>query len=100
MNITEDIKDADGFHEQKWTSITDNPIWADVTDLASRDYYASNAEKKEQTIRCNIAYRDDVDQSMRLNWKGKVYKIERIYQGDYRKSFLEIDAKLIEGTED
>lgn len=100
LNITEDKKDEDGFHEQKWSAITDNPIWADVADITSRDYYASNAEKREQIIRCNISYRDDIDQSMRINWKNKIYKIERIYQSDYRKGFLEIDARQTEGTED
>lgn len=98
--ITGKTTDADGFDTPVWTSITAAPIWADVLDQGSKEFYAAQAEKREHIIRCNIAYRNDIDDGMRIIWKSKVYEIIRSYNADYRNNSTDIDGRLIEGTVD
>lgn len=93
-------KDADGFSIDTWNPISSTPLWANVIDQGSREFYASNAEVRSHIIRCNIAYRSDVTDSMRIRWKGKDYQIIRAYNGDYRQNGIDLDGELIEGSVD
>ena len=87
--------DADGYAVDVWQPITAKSLWANVTDLGSREFYSANAEQREHIIRCNIAYRNDVDESMRIRWKNEDYEIIRGYNGDYRSGFIDLDARRL-----
>ncbi len=89
-------QDGDGYAVTVLTPITENPIWANVVDQSSKEFYSANSEQREQIIRCNIAYRNDINTGMLVKWRNKDYEIIRIYEGDHRNNFVDLDAKLIE----
>ena len=90
-------KDADGYAINTWQELTASPLWADITDQSSREFYAANAEMREHIIRCNISFRNDVDETMRIKWNDKYYEIIRIYNGKYKRNSIDIDARSING---
>lgn len=85
--------DENGNRVDEWAVATEN-VWADVTDVSGNKFYSENARHRRKLITANIAYRKDVDESMRLRFRGETYKILRLYSGDYGNLTISIDAEL------
>ena len=49
---------------------------AKVTPVSSRDLIASQADMSEVTARMKIRYRTDIDTTMRVIWKNRIYAID------------------------
>jgi len=50
-------------------------IWAKVTHLSGRDLIAAQAAQSETVARLKINYRTDIDSTMRVIHKGRIYAI-------------------------
>lgn len=56
-----------------WTDV--DTVWADFVPLSVREFIASSQTQSQLSARVVIRFRDDVDASMRLVFRGKVYNI-------------------------
>lgn len=52
--------------------------WARVEPLSARDLIAAQANHSRVTARIVIRYRDDIDATMRIMYRGKTYTIEGV----------------------
>lgn len=59
-----------------WADVAD--VWAQVAPQSGKEYIASQAVQSEVTTRITIRYRDDVDASMRVAYRGKLYNIHAV----------------------
>ncbi|WP_180073746.1 phage head closure protein [Acinetobacter sp. YH12231] len=68
-------RDEDGYplHEQ-WTDYVQ--LWAKVTNLSGKDLIAAQANQSKVIARLKIRYREDIDTTMRVIYKGKTYAID------------------------
>lgn len=68
-------RDEDGYDlPNAWTTYKN--LWAKVTPVAARDLAIGQSELTEITTRLKIRYRTDINTSMRVIWKGKIYSIQ------------------------
>ena len=52
--------------------------WAEIVPMSGREFLAASAEQSEVRGRIVIRYRDDVDASMRVVYRGKYYNIHAV----------------------
>jgi SPP1 family predicted phage head-tail adaptor len=64
-----------GYGERTVSWIDAFTCWADFHPLSVREFIASAQPQSQITARVVIRYRDDVDASMRIAYRGKVYNI-------------------------
>lgn len=75
QSIGEGGRDEDGFIiPSSWTTYRN--LWAKVTPVAARDLAIGQSELSEITARMKIRYRTDINTSMRVIWKDKIYSIQ------------------------
>ena len=70
-------RDDDGFDlPSEW--IDYKKIWAKITPLSTKDLLSAQAADSEITARMKVRYRTglDVDTTMRVIWKGRVFPID------------------------
>ncbi|MDN3397692.1 phage head closure protein [Psychrobacter sp. APC 3426] len=51
-------------------------LWARITPLSSKDLMRAQSEQSEVTARMMVRYNTDIDTTMRVIWKGRVYAID------------------------
>lgn len=91
-------KDKDGFPNKKWNDFLS--VWANVKDLSGSAFYQLNSEQQVKTITCKVRYNNKIDESMRVIYRNETYKVVRIYQGNYKDTFMFIDCQIIKGVKD
>lgn len=84
------IIDDEGFATQEWQDVA--TVWASVENLYGREYWQAAAIQAENTVKFTIRYRLDVDQTIRIVFRGQVYEITAIDNIKYRNEFIEIKA--------
>ncbi|WP_105243760.1 phage head closure protein [Psychrobacter sp. Marseille-P5312] len=70
-------RDDDGFDlPSEW--IDYKKIWAKITPLSTKDLLSAQSADSEITARMKVRYRTglDVDTTMRVIWKGRVFAID------------------------
>lgn len=68
-------RDEDGHPlPNEWT--TYKTLYAKVTPVSARDLALSQSEVTEIVARMKIRYRTDIDTSMRVLWKDRIYTID------------------------
>lgn len=68
-------KDDDGYPTpEQWVDFM--PLWAKVTHLSGKDLIAAQASNSKIVARLKIRYREDIDTTMRVIYKGKTYAID------------------------
>lgn len=63
-----------GLISEEW--VDGATVWASVEPLSGRDFIAARAQQSEISARVVIRYRPDVDSTMRLIHRGRIYSIE------------------------
>ena len=58
---------------ETWQDVAN--VWASIEPLSVREFIASQAVQAEITARAVIRYRADIDATMRLIHRGKIYNI-------------------------
>lgn len=59
--------------EQTWSTIAEP--WAQIVPMSAREFMASAAEQSEVRGRIVIRYRDAIDATMRILYRGRYYAI-------------------------
>ena len=68
-------RDEDGYDlPNAWTTYKN--LWAKVTPVAARDLVLTQSKQTEVTARLKIRYRTDINTTMRVLWKDKIYSIQ------------------------
>ena len=68
-------RDEDGYPiPEQWVDYM--PLWAKVTHLSGKDLIAAQASNSKVVARLKIRYREDIDTTMRVIYKGKTYAID------------------------
>lgn len=57
-------------------------VWAHVAPQSGREYFAAQQVQSEVSTRITIRYRDDVDATCRIKYRGKTYNIEAVLPDD------------------
>ena len=67
-------------------------IWAEVRFLSGRNLYAAKAANVKTSVEFIVRYREGLDETMRIEYKGKYYEIEGIIPLDQFNNFMSISA--------
>ncbi len=68
-------RDEDGYPlPEQWTDYVQ--LWAKVTHLSGKDLIAAQASQSKVIARLKIRYREDIDTTMRVIYKGRAYAID------------------------
>ena len=79
-----------GFEMQTWENY--KTVWAAISNLHGREYFAAAAVQAEKTVKFTIRYISGVDETMRILFNGKAYNITSIDNIKYKNRFIEIKA--------
>ena len=67
-------------------------VWAESRWLRGRNFYTARAANVKTDVEFIIRYREDLDENMRVVYKGKNYEIEGITPLDNQNAFMIIKA--------
>jgi SPP1 family predicted phage head-tail adaptor len=87
-------EDADGVKTPTWSTVC--TIWAAVSDLYGREYYAAAAVQMEQTTKFTVRHRTDITTAMRISYGGNYYHIDQIDKLDHKGQWMILRARLVE----
>ncbi len=79
-----------GFEVETWQDY--KTVWAAVSNLHGREYFAAAAVQAENTVKFTVRYLPSLDTTMRINFRGKTYDITAIDHIKYQNRFMEIKA--------
>lgn len=82
-----------GFEDNVWEDY--KTIWAALSNLHGREYYAAAAVQVENTVKFTIRYLPDIDTAMRISFRDKSYDIKAIDNIRYQNRFIEIKAQEV-----
>jgi len=71
-------------------------IWAKVTNLHGKEFFAAKAVQSENTVKFTFRYISGIDQTMQIMFQDKVYNITSIDNIKYRNEYIEIQAKEVD----
>lgn len=74
-------------------------LWAKVTPLSAKDLLAAQAGQGKTVARMKIRYREDIDTTMRVIHKGRIYAIDGPPLDDPNNSYEYVTLLLSNGTE-
>lgn len=84
------ISNENGFEVENW--INYKTVWASVSNLYGREFYAAKVAHAEKAVKFTIRYFKDIDDSMRILFRKKIYKIEFIDNIKYGNKFMVVCA--------
>ncbi|MGI6163961.1 MAG: phage head closure protein [Bacillota bacterium] len=82
-----------GFEENAWVGY--KTLWAALSNLHGREYYAAAAVQAENTVKFTIRYLPGLDTAIRISFRDKSYDIKAIDNIKYQNRFLEIKAQEV-----
>lgn len=69
-------------------------VWARVEEKSGFEGEQSNQIVAERKVQFLIRWRNDINEQMRISYRGKIYEIESIISGDDRRHTMRIHTKL------
>ena len=91
-------RDEDGYPiPAQWSDYLS--LWAKITHLSGRDLIAAQSNQSKIVARMKIRYREDIDTTMRVVYKGKHYAIDSQPLEDMSTGFEYVTFILSQGTE-
>jgi SPP1 family predicted phage head-tail adaptor len=70
-------------------------VWASVTNLSGREYFAAMQVQAENTVKFTIRCNKNIDETMRIIFEGNNYNINFIDNIKYGNKFMEIKALAV-----
>lgn len=67
-------------------------VWAAVSNLNSREFFAAAQVNAQNTVKFKVRYLAGLDQTMKILFQGKVYDITAIDNIKYKNRYIEIQA--------
>lgn len=83
-----------GFEVSDWVEVIS--VWAAVSNLHGREYYAAAAVQAENTVKFTIRYIPGIDTKQRIMFQGKTHNITAIDNIRYEDRLIEIKAIEVE----
>lgn len=74
-------------------------LWSRVTALSARDLISAQAVQSETVARLKIRYRDDIDSTMRVIYKNRIYAINSPALEDAEGGNIYVTFTLANGVE-
>lgn len=71
-------------------------VWAEVTNLHGKEYFAAKAVQEENTVKFTIRFLNGIDQKMQISFQDKLYNITSIDHIKYKKNYMEIRAREVD----
>lgn len=96
LEVFTTVVNENGFEVETWVAF--KTLWAAVTNLHGREYFAAAAVKAENTVKFTIRYTDEIDTDMRILFNGKQYNINAIDNIKYANKYIEIKALEVESS--
>lgn len=91
-------KDKAGFElPSQW--VEHASIWSKITPLSSNDLISAQSEQSEVTARMKVRYRTDIDTTMRVIWKGRIFAISSQGLDDNEDGYIYTTFNLSGGVE-
>lgn len=87
-------KDADGVKTETWNQ--HRALWAAVSDLSGREFYAAAAVQMERTLKFTTRYYADITTAMRILYDGEYYHIDQVDRLQHRGDWMIMRARLVE----
>lgn len=85
--------DPEGYPIDTWVDI--RTVWASVSNLSGREFYAAAAVQAENTVKFTVRYVPDVDTSVKILFRGNQYNITAIDNIKYKNEYMEIKAQIV-----
>lgn len=91
-----------GFEIQEWSDF--KTVWAGITNLSGREYFAAMQVQAEKTVKFTIRYTKDIDETMNIKFGKKtvgteeidiIFNITSIDNIKYGNEFMEIKALAV-----
>ena len=89
---------SNGFEVETWKEL--KTVWAAVSNLQGREFFAAAAVQAENTVKFTIRYVSDIDPTMRIIFRNKRYDIVAIDNKKYQNKYMEIKAQEVRADED
>lgn len=67
-------------------------LWAESRFLRGRNFYAARAANVKTDVEFIIRYREDIDETMRIEYEGRNFNIEGILPLDNNRMYLIVKA--------
>lgn len=96
LQVFTTVVNENGFEVESWVDF--KTLWASVTNLHGREYFAAAVVKAENTVKFTIRYIDGIDTDMRILFKGKQYNINAIDNIKYENKYIEIKVLEVENS--
>lgn len=88
------VPDGIGGQTKAWVSIPNLPtVWAEVVAKAGREKLVADRMAASMTTLFRILNRDDLDETMRLVWRGSNYNIRGVRREGSHSRYLTIEAE-------
>lgn len=82
-----------GFEVETWEDY--KTVWAAISNLHGREYFAAAAVQAENTVKFTVRYLPNLDPTMRIRFRDKTYDITAIDNIKYQNRFMEIKASEV-----
>lgn len=90
----EDASDAYGRRRVRWEEYA--CVYAKVTDVSGREFFAAAAYQMEDTVTFGIRYLSGLRKDMRIVFKGETYEIKEVNHLGYRGDFMNLKTRRVE----
>lgn len=90
----EDGPDVYGRRQIRWDEYAS--VYAKVSDVSGREFYAAAAVQLENVVTFGIRYLSGLRNDMRIVFGGRAYEIMEINHLGYRGDFMNVKARIIE----
>lgn len=87
------IENEMGDSVQAWVDF--KTVWAGVSNLSGREYFAAMQVQAEKTVVFKIRYIEGIDETMRILFGRNSYDIKSIDNVKYGNKFMEIKALAV-----
>ena len=91
QNVTESV-DTFGQRVQAFSTLAN--VWAKVEEKSGSEGETSDQIIATRKVQFLIRWRNDINEQMRILYRGQIYEIESIINGDARHHTMRIHTKL------
>jgi len=95
QNLVSELNE-NGFETEAWEQY--KTLWAAVSNLNGREYFAAAVVQAENTVKFTIRYAPNIETTMKILFKDKKYNITSIDNIKYANKFIEIKALEVDSS--
>jgi len=88
--------DGQGGQVETWATFA--TVWAKVEPVSAKERFFSDQMQYQRSHKITIRHLDNVTNTMRVSFDGRIFQIKGVRRPDERKFFLFIDAEENQGS--